>query len=75
MDTEVTPSVRTPARMVDAETSTAAGCRLVCQECGRIEPLHDARITRALERLLRRVPLAQPEYELTVYGLCARCSD
>jgi Fe2+ or Zn2+ uptake regulation protein len=74
MDTEVTASVRGPARSADAEPSTG-GCRLVCEECGRVDPLHDARITRALERLLRRVPLARAEYELTVYGLCERCSD
>ena len=74
MDTEVTASARSPARSLDADPSTG-GCRLVCEECGRVDPLHDARITRALERLLRRVPLARAEYELTVYGLCERCSD
>ena len=74
MDTEVTASARAPARSLDADPSTR-GSRLVCEECGRVDPLHDARITRALERLLRRVPLARAEYELTVYGLCERCSD
>ena len=74
MDTEIVQAVRTSTPPVDGEPSTEK-CRLVCEECGRIEPLRDARTTRSLERLLRRVPLALADYELTIYGLCARCAD
>lgn len=74
MDTEIVESVRAPARPRAVQPSTERST-LVCEECGRIEPLRDARTTRALERLLRRVPLARADYELTIYGLCERCSD
>jgi Fe2+ or Zn2+ uptake regulation protein len=48
--------------------------RLVCEECGRIEPYRDARLQRALRRAARRVGLRSAVCELTVHGLCERCS-
>jgi Fe2+ or Zn2+ uptake regulation protein len=48
--------------------------RLVCEECGRIEPYRDARLQRALRRVARRVGLRSAVCELTVHGLCERCS-
>ncbi|WP_187368861.1 hypothetical protein [Baekduia soli] len=48
---------------------------MVCQECGRIELLHDTRLDRMLRRVAQRVPMRSAVCELTVYGLCHRCSD
>jgi Fe2+ or Zn2+ uptake regulation protein len=74
MEVEVSEAVRIPAPSGAVERSAGSG-RLVCNECGRIEPLRDARIDRALRRLVRRVPLSRADYDLTIYGLCDRCSD
>lgn len=74
MGIDVSEPVRVPVRSRAVERGAGAG-RLVCEECGRVEPLRDPRIDRALRRLLRRVPLARAGYELTIYGLCERCSD
>jgi hypothetical protein len=38
-------------------------------------PAHDARTARALGRLVRRVPLSRADWELTIFGLCDRCSE
>jgi Fe2+ or Zn2+ uptake regulation protein len=57
----------------DAAEPFAGACTLVCEECGRVEPVDDAAADRALRRLSRRVSPAGAEYEVTFYGLCARC--
>lgn len=74
MDTDLAESVRALGRPLAAEPSTGRS-RLVCEECGRVEPLHDARTARALGRLVRRVALSRADWELTIFGLCDRCSE
>ena len=51
----------------------AGACALVCEECGWVAPIDDSAADRALRRLSRRVSPAGAEYEVRIYGLCARC--
>jgi Fe2+ or Zn2+ uptake regulation protein len=64
------PGDSRPARAAEA----GGECRLVCEECGRIEPYRDARLQRALRRVARRAALRSPVCDVTVHGLCERCS-
>ena len=66
-----------PSRLRGARSArrrAGGDCRLVCEECGRVEPYRDAGLQRALRRVARRVALRSPVCELTVHGLCERCS-
>jgi Fe2+ or Zn2+ uptake regulation protein len=57
-----------------ATSSTVIRYRLVCDECGRVEAFRDARVDRALRRLLRRTTMREAHCEVTISGLCERCA-
>lgn len=46
----------------------------VCDRCGRLEPLADDPLERAIERLAARVPLAVTDHEVILRGACSACA-
>ena len=47
---------------------------LVCDRCGRLEPVSDEGLERAIKRLSDRVPLEVSEHEVVLHGACNACA-
>jgi Fur family ferric uptake transcriptional regulator len=47
---------------------------LLCDRCGRLVPFEDRALERAIERLGRRSEFEVSAHDVTLHGLCPRCS-
>lgn len=46
---------------------------LVCDDCGRVEPFHDAALERELARTAGRLGVPMGQHEVVLHGACAGC--
>jgi Fur family transcriptional regulator, ferric uptake regulator len=57
-----------------AEPSGEHHHHLLCERCGRVVPFHDANLERALNDVTSRSDFDVSAHDVTLYGLCPRCS-
>jgi Fur family ferric uptake transcriptional regulator len=47
---------------------------LLCDRCGRVVPFHDTDLERAIAKVTRRSNFDISAHDVTLHGLCPRCS-
>jgi Fur family transcriptional regulator, ferric uptake regulator len=57
-----------------AEASGEHHHHLLCDRCGRVVPFHDAKLERAISDVTRRSNFHVSAHDVTLHGLCPRCS-
>jgi Fur family transcriptional regulator, ferric uptake regulator len=57
-----------------AEPSGEHHHHLLCERCGRVVPFHDAKLERAITEVTRRSDFDVSAHDVTLHGLCPRCS-
>jgi Fur family ferric uptake transcriptional regulator len=48
---------------------------LVCGSCGRVVPFEDPQLERAIARVSRSASFDVSDHDVTLHGLCRRCSS
>jgi Fur family ferric uptake transcriptional regulator len=57
-----------------AEASGEHHHHLLCDRCGRVVPFHDPKLERAISEVTRRSDFDVSAHDVTLHGLCPRCS-
>jgi Fur family transcriptional regulator, ferric uptake regulator len=57
-----------------AEPSGEHHHHLLCDRCGRVVPFHDTNLERAIAKVTRQSNFDVSAHDVTLHGLCPRCS-
>jgi Fur family ferric uptake transcriptional regulator len=57
-----------------AEPSGEHHHHLLCDRCGRVVPFHDTDLERAIAKVTRQSNFDVSAHDVTLHGLCPRCS-